>query len=203
VTTLHRPYVTRVRGPVELLALQLHAMDLWHEARRATERAADMPGLSPEARLDAGRRIDVRRREHEAMLERLAVGDDDTGCCLPTSVPTRAVVALRHIWARDSLSGKLMQRGLRVLCAPSDGAEAVGVCVAEQPDLLVVGELLAMPSGPSLISEVTRFCPRTVVVGYVRDESAVGDLLEAGAHTVCTWRMPPDDMAQTLAEIVR
>jgi hypothetical protein len=202
VTTIDRPSASRVTQPVELLVLQLRGLELWHLARRASEQAADRPDLSRQGHLDASRQVDVRRREREAILHRLSDCDDENACPMPIAVPARAVVAHRHAWARDSLTDQLTQRDFRVLCHLDNGADAVGVCVAEQPDLLIVDELLAMRSGSDVISQVAQFCPCTLIAGYVRDETAVGDLLEAGARTVFTWRVTPGDMADRLSALV-
>lgn len=202
MTTLDRPRVVALTLPVELLAAQLRGLDLWHAARRATAQSADAPGLSREARLDAGRRLDVRSREHLAIIERTARASQDALRPMSSAVPARAVVAHRHAWTRDQLAGQLTRRGVEVLCALENGADVVGVCVVEQPTLLVVDELLAMRSGREVSQEVARFCPNTVVGGYVPREDASAGMLEAGAAAVFTRQVPPADVADELVRLV-
>jgi hypothetical protein len=203
VTAAERVSATRITDQVELLTAQLRGLDLWHVARRAAEQSARKPGSGREARLDVARRLDVRRREHQAIVERLALGLDTDAGPMVVAVPARVVIAHRHVWSRNSLTAELTKRGVEVLCALDNGADAVGVCVAEQPAFLIVDELLAMRSGREVVAEVTQFCPRTFVAGYVRDEAAVGDLLEAGATTVFTRRVTPADLAESLDAAAR
>lgn len=201
--TIERASANRVTEPVDLLVAQLHGLDLWHAAGRRTEQSAHAPRLSREAGLDEGRRRDVRRREHHAIVETLALAWNEDARAMSTAVPARAVIAHRDAWVRDKLTSELMNRGVEVRRALDNGADAVGVCVAEQPTLFVVDELLAMRSGREVAAEVAKFCPLTVVTGYVRQESAVGDLLEAGAAAVFTRRVLPADVAENLIALVK
>lgn len=61
---------------------------------------------------------------------------------------------------------------------------------------------LAMLSGAEVIQEVSRFSPRTTIAGYVGHDDAVAHLLDAGATTVFTRRVPPSDAAITLAGLL-
>lgn len=203
MTTVERLRVTRPTSPVELLVSQLRALELWHDSLHAAEAAAVEPGLSREARLDAGRHLDVRRREQRAIFERMAPGADEGLYPLPATVPARAVVAHRHVWTRDKLSAELVDRGVQLLCAVDNGAEAVGVCVAEQPDLLVLDDLLVMRNGCEVSQEVARLCPHTIVAGYVSGDEAVGPLLDAGADAVFTRQVPPALACDELVRLVR
>jgi hypothetical protein len=78
---------------------QLRAVDRFNTARRFAERAAHaMQQPTREARMDAARRLEILRREHEAVLawaeEQLA----RSGSPLPTMSAQRAVVAHRNLW---------------------------------------------------------------------------------------------------------
>ena len=89
-----------------------------------------------------------------------------------------------------------------MLATGSNGADAVGISVAEQPALVVVGELLAMRSGRDVTAALREFCPDTVVVGYVSSLAAITELLNAGAASVLTRRVPPAEAAQAFTALV-
>ncbi|MDP9435881.1 MAG: hypothetical protein M3P93_12100, partial [Actinomycetota bacterium] len=154
------------------------------------------------ARLDATRRLDVRRREHAAILARLEEAERDEPEQLAARVPARAVVAHRQQWTRDRLSADLRARDVDVLLACDNGADVLGTCVAEQPALLLVDELLAMRSGAEVVQEVRQFCPYTVVVGHVTDERGIGRLLDAGATAVFTARARPDRIVEEVVGLL-
>ncbi len=50
-----------------------------------------------------------------------------------------------------------------MVASSGNGADAVGTVVAEQPDLLLVEDLLAMVPGELVVREAARFSPSTVV----------------------------------------
>lgn len=192
-----------VTEPVELLAAQLRGLALWHAARRAGEQPTHSGRWIREDRLDARRRLDARQREHQAIIGRLDLGLHEAPEPMRSQVPSRAVVAHRHAWTRDKLSAELSHRGIEVLCAVDNGADAVGVCVVEQPDLLIVDELLAMRTGCEVAVDVRRFCSNTLIAGYVEHETAIGGLLDAGASTVYTRRTPPADAVEQFATLLK
>lgn len=84
-----------------------------------------------------------------------------------------------------------------------NGADAVGLVVAEQPDLVLVEDTLAMLPGLEVIREVRRFSPDTVVVAQAAYGDRVGQLLDAGATTVITRSVPPHDVAQSVLRLMR
>jgi hypothetical protein len=51
---------------------QIDAIDAWHRARRVAEAAAQSAMNTRESRLDLNRRLEARRREQQALLERAA-----------------------------------------------------------------------------------------------------------------------------------
>ena len=113
------------------------------------------------------------------------------------------MLALSHRWTSERLSAELTDRAVEVVAAFGNGADAVGMCVAEQPALVVVDELLAMRSGRDATAALTELCPDTVVVGYVSRPAAVSELLEAGARTVLTRQVPPAEAAQAFTALVQ
>lgn len=185
-----------------MLAAQLRGLALWHAARRAGQQPTRSGRWIREDRLDARRRLDARQREHQAIMCRLDLALREAPEPMSSAVPSRAVVAHRHAWTRDKLSAELSKRGIDVLCAVDNGADAVGVCVVEQPSLLVVDELLAMRTGCEVAVDVRRFCSNTFVAGYVENEAAIGGLLDAGASTVYTRRTPPAVAVEQFAALL-
>ena len=201
MTTLDRIVPTPITSANELVQAQLLGIQRWHAARLATEQAAQARGLSREQRLDATRRISVRQREHEAIVARAALALELAGRPSPV-VPARAVVAHRHPWTRERLAHELVAQGVEVLAVVDNGADAVGICVAEQPALLVVDEPLMMASGSEAVTEVRELCPHTVRAGYVGDELLAERLRRAGAVAVRTRQVPPAEVAAELAELL-
>lgn len=187
--------------PVALLSAQLQALDAWNGAVREARAATQRPGLSREARLDAARALDVRLRERDVVLAR-CTSAEDARLPLLAPVPPRAVVAHRHPWTREALAAALVAGGVPVLEVLDNGADAVAVCVCEQPALLVLDRVLAMRSGAEVAAEVRQLSPSTVVTGYVADDAAVAELLGAGAAGVVTRRTPPAEAAVGWAALV-
>ena len=192
----------RLTDPTALLQAQLEGIELWHVARRSAEESLTRPRLSREARLDVTRRLAVRRREFEALIGQTKGALTDGLRPLPAALPSRAVVAHRQVWLADKLAAELSGRQVEVLHVGDNGADVVGVCVAEQPVLVVVHELLGMRTGREVVQEIRQFCPLSLVVGYVSSDSAVGPMLDAGATAVFTRRVPPAELADRLAALL-
>ncbi len=121
---------------------------------------------------------------------------------MPTRLPVTAGIAHSHRWTSQRLRAEISERAVEVLATVTNGADAVGISVAEQPALVVVDELLAMRSGPDVTAALRELCPDTVVVGYVSGPAAIAELLEAGATSVLTRRVPPAEAAQTFTALV-
>jgi hypothetical protein len=194
------------RAAAELIADQLRGIALWHEARRSLELADDSAAsgqpLSREMRLDLDRQLDVLRREQEAMLrcldDQLAGGSRLARAALGP----RVVLVHRNEWFRGKLLEGLQDAGIEVIALLDNGADAVGVTVAEQPDLLFVEDKLPMITGPEVISQVGRFAPNTLTAAQVAHEGAVTSALEAGAAAAFARRIPPAEVARELARLV-
>lgn len=183
-----------LHAAADRLARQLSAIDTWSAGRREREhRLRDRP-LTRDQRMDVDRQIDVLRRVHDTIKGRCAAGlaaDLD-----PFLTRTTAVVAHRHPWFRDRLVGLLADRGVTVLAATADGAEALGATVAEQPDLLLAGENLSMMTGAALLAEARRFASATVRV-LQADDRTVGEHVGA-ADGVLPTRHSPGVVADAL-----
>jgi hypothetical protein len=206
VARAQEPGAPPTRSPAELISDQLRGIAAWHDARRALEEAHAAAGsgqpLSREMRLDLDRQVDVVRRQHEAMLRRL---DEHlaAGPRLPRSAAgPRAVLVHRNEWFLGKLVDGLRGGGVDIVALLENGADAVGVAVAEQPDLLFVEDKLPMISGPEVLRQVARFAPGTVTAAQVEHEGAVTDALEVGARAAFARRVPPADVARELCRLV-
>lgn len=150
-----------------------------------------------EAALDVSRRRKVVERQLQAMRDHLN-GQSD-GPVLRTC-PT-AVLAHRNEWFTGRVAAALTAAGVRVVAEVSNGADAVGVCAAEQPDLLLLEDQLPMLPGPAAVLAVLEFSPGTRVVAQVGYPERIGDLLDAGAAAAFARQVPPADVAAALVAL--
>jgi CheY-like chemotaxis protein len=194
--------VGRCRDDVQLLAEQLDAFSRWHQRRRATEEVVELRGLNRELRLDLQRRHMVRARQQEALLARAALQLSE-GARLLRSRPPRALIAHRQPWLREKVAGELARRGVDVIALLEDGADAVGVAVAEQPDLVVVQDTLPTMSGLEVLAALREFCAHAHLAALVDGDARVPVLLQAGAARAFARRTPPADVARDLVTLVR
>ena len=190
------------RSDLELAQQQLAAIERWHAARRTAQEAAQLTAASREARMDLARRLDVIRAEHRAIVERTEAHLRRSVELLQSSAPRRAVVVHRNSWFTDTVVGDLLSRSIQVVATLTNGAEAVGTVVAEQPDLLLVEDSLPMMSGEDVVREVRDFSPLTRIAAQVAYDDRIAALLDAGAHAAYTRRVPPRDVAQGLADML-
>jgi CheY-like chemotaxis protein len=192
-----------VHTEAELARMQVEAIDSWHRARRMAEQAEQARNASREVRMDVSRRRDVLRAQHTAIVGRADRHLQDSALLLTRQTAGRAVLVHRNEWFMTRVSDELERQGVRVVEALSNGAEAVGVVVAEQPDLLLVEDGMPMLPGEAVVREARRFAPRTLVVGQVGYQDRIQVLLDAGAVTAYTRRVPPAEVARGLAELLR
>lgn len=186
-----------------LLGRQLAALDAWNDKRRLRERALVAHSTSREERLVAHRRVAVLERAHEAVLAWADAALNGDPARISRHAALRAVIAHRHPWLADKLSTALAARGVLVVACSDNGAEALGIVVAEQPELLLAGDVLAMMSCAELLAETRRYAPDTARAAHVADSGGVGAALDAGAQSVFVRQMPPDDVAAGLMLLLR
>lgn len=175
------------RSDVDVLLDQVRGVEAWTAAHRQPAAGQDA-ATSREALLDVRRRRDVVTRSRHALVGWTARQLEDSDRLLRSSAATRAVVAHRNARFRDEVVTGLQAEGVAVVADLDNGAEALGVVVAEQPDLLLLEHKLPMVGGPALVREVCLYAPRTVVVVQVEQDREIGPLLEAGARSVFTRR---------------
>ena len=192
---------TALRSDLDLARQQLQAIDRWHAARRSSS-PSSRPAASREARMDLARRTDVIRAEHRALVERTDAHLRSSVELLQRSAPRRAILVHRNRWFSDKVSADLALRSIVVVASLTNGAEAVGATVAEQPDLLLVEDSLPMMSGEDVVREVRQFAPLTRIGAHVGYDDRIAALLEAGADTAYTRRVPPAEVAEGLAVLL-
>jgi CheY-like chemotaxis protein len=190
------------RSELELAAQQLRAVERFNNARHMREQAAAAAARSREMRMDAARSLDVLRHQHEAVVSRAHAQLQASGELLRTIATRRAVLAHRDDWLRRKVTRALQDHGVTVVAGTDNGADAVGVIVAEQPDLVLVEDTLSMLPGLEVIREVRRFSPETLVTARATYNDRVHPLLDAGAVTVFTRQAPPADVALSLLKLV-
>ena len=191
------------RSDLDLARQQLAAIDRWHAVRRAAREAAERTATSRESRMDVARRLAVIRAEHKAIVERTDAQLRTSVELLQRTAPRRAIVVHRNAWFIDKVAADLTLRSIDVVARMTNGAEAVGAVVAEQPDLLLVEDSLPMMSGEDVVREVRTFAPSTRIGAQVAHDDRIAVMLDAGAHSAYTRRVPPADVAAGLAELLR
>jgi CheY-like chemotaxis protein len=182
----------------DLLCRQVRAIDAWHRRRHIEEQGERWLDVGRQSRVDRNRRGNVLRREHEAIVERTDLHLRRAGVPLCVQGP-RAVVVHRHPWVADALTDALNQRGIDVVATLGNGADAVGAVVVEQPELLVLSEVLCMLSGLEVVREVRALSPATVSAVLVEHGYAAAELAAAGAQLTLRHGTRPCTAADEIA----
>jgi CheY-like chemotaxis protein len=191
-----------LRSDLDLTRQQLDAIERWHAAHRTAQSEAALSTASRETRMDLARRMDVLRAEHRAIVARTDAQLRGSAELLHGTALRRAIVVHRSSWFTDKVCAELAARHVQVVARLTNGAEAVGAVVAEQPDLLLVEDSLPMLSGEDVVREVRAFSPATRIAAHVAYDNRVAALLEAGASSAYTRRVPPAAVAQGLADLL-
>lgn len=197
------PAQTRRRLPApaaDRIVRQVEAIGTWNAARRMRERLLD----AASGRLDreaASRQGDVLRRTHQAIVERTA--DELAQRLGPMMLPgLTAVIAHRHPWFAQKVAGLLQGAGVTVAACTDSGADALAAVVVEQPDVLLVGEQLAMMPGDVLLAEARLFAPATLLAVQIGDRQQA-DAWRTRADAVFLRMHPPEDVAAGLRALCR
>lgn len=188
------------RTELEFLVAQLRAIDAWHRVQHLQRGAVDAAALSRDMRLDRSRRVECRRRERAALIARVDEQLQVSGELLVPPTMARAVIAHRSESLGEQIAVRLDEHGVSVVGVFRDGADAAGTIVAEQPDLVLVGDLLPTLSGAEVVRRTRVFAPLAVVGVHVVDSGGVSVHVEAGAHAVFTRRVPPVEVADQLVQ---
>ena len=194
-----------LRTELELIDDQLRGLAAFTAERRGRTTAPTGRPLTREMQLDGRRRREVDLREQTALQEHAARQLRESAHLLASVVRPRAVLAHRNAWLRTKVADCLHEHGVQVVAVLDDGAEACGVTVVEQPEILLVEDRLTSMSGLEVLRRVQAFAPKTLVAAQLQDSAEVQLFLEEGARAVFTRRTPPADIAleavQCLQEI--
>lgn len=182
------------RTELDILKAQIHAIDAWNRAYKRRGLTARTATLSREQHLDLNRRTEARRRQQAAIVARADAQLRMTGGLLRAHIAPRAIVAHRQAWMTHQLTSLLHDENVHVVGTFTDGADAAGTVVAEQPDLVIVEDRLTTLTGADLVREVRQYSPNSVIAAQALDSGAVPALVHAGAHAVFTRRIPPADI---------
>lgn len=143
------------------------------------------------------------RRQTEALLARSAQSLRACGQGpLLEPAPRRAVLGHRDVWFIERVASGLARRGVETTACSDNGADLVGIAVAEQPDLVLVEQQLRMMPGCRVVEEVLRYCSRAVVVAQVPSGEDVAAMVDAGAVAVFTRQVTPADVAAELGRLL-
>lgn len=196
------PEVPRVpwqpRSELDLLGQQLQGIERFNRARHTREAAAAAFSRTREMRLDASRSMQVLRRQHDALIARAHDQLRASGDILHGTAECRVVLAHRSEWFLREVSAVLQTGGVSVVAELDNGADVVGLVVAEQPDLVLVEDVLAMARGEDVLREAREFAADTLVGVQVASDDRMGPLLDAGAAAVFSRRTHPRDVASSL-----
>lgn len=187
-----------LRARFDLEVAQVRAIDHWNRSRRLVERAAETTSMTRQMRVEAGYRAESRRREHAALIARAHQQLAATGQPADPMRHVRLVIAHRNAWLRDKVTTRLRERGVEVVASVADGADAAGAIVAEQPELVLVEDLLPSLRGHDLVRRARSFSPDSIIAAQVADSGGVEGIIDAGAHAVFTRRVPPVEVADEL-----
>lgn len=188
------------RSRLDVLEQQLAAISALARAlRQSSVPDLPVPLHVVQDALEAGRGPSLHelfQREHDAMIRQVhaqLISSAD-GPAAGGATPT-AVLAHRSAWVSARVGHALTERGVTVLTHVPTNEEAVGISVAEQPDVVLLEDDPMPDTGEQLVHHLRRFCPDTLIVAQVQAGRRVGALLDAGAAAVFTRRVPPTDLA--------
>ena len=186
-------------SPAHRLVRQVEAIDAWNTARREREQARQGMSLSRDEQMDVAREVEALRRTHDAIKVRCARMVGPGSGFLGRLGPT-AVVAHRHAWLVDKLVLLLGERGVTVLGSTDNAADALGAVVAEQPDIVLVGDRLAMMPVDVLLADVKRFAPDTLLAVAASDPHRAGAWRDQ-VDAVFLRHQPPSVVADALCAL--
>ena len=110
-----------------------------------------------------------------------------------------------HALFRIGLSELLQRRGIEVVAAVGDGAEGIQRVVDTQPDVVLLDMRMPQMTGLEVLGELKRMQQSmpVVILTTSRDETDVIAALQGGAQGYLLKDMEPDDLIDSLTDIVR
>jgi DNA-binding NarL/FixJ family response regulator len=118
-----------------------------------------------------------------------------------TQAPPRVIVADDDPMARRALRDGLMQRGLTVIAAVADGAEAVRLCVHYRPEVAIVDMMMPGLDGVAMTRQLAETAPEVGVLLITRSEDA--ELALLGLRMGARGFLRKDTELDVLADAVR
>jgi hypothetical protein len=175
----------------ELAARQLRAIAAFHHARAIAAWAAAAGARSRVARGQDARQLEVLRRKHQAVIARAHEQLRASGVRQAAALRHRRVV-LADCRVDDGLVGGLERHGIRVVAHVPNGADAVGITVVEQPDVVVVTEPLEMVAIDEVVRDVRRYSPETGIMALAVTPERARACTDAGATLVLSGAVATD-----------
>lgn len=152
-----------------------------------------------EARQDSQRRLDALRRAQRSLLSHAEERIQDSRELLDGT----CVIVHRSSWMRERLASSLRSEGLRVVGQAENGADGLGITLAEHADLVLVEDLLPSMTGAELARLLQELAPETMVAAQVDGDASVATLLDAGAAAVFTRQVPAPTLVHEVVAQLR
>lgn len=181
----------------DLAARQLRAISAFHHARAIAAWASAARARSRLVREQDARQLEVLRRKHQAVIERAHEQLRSSGVRQAPPVPHRRVVVADRR-ADDGLVGRLEGHGMRVVARVGNGADAVGIALVEQPEILLVSEPLDMLPAEDVVRDVRGYSPETGVVALATTPERARACTQAGASLVLIGAVATDELVGQL-----
>jgi len=199
------PVGWRPRSSVELILDQVRAIGSWVQ-----DPVGHQPGCAPkggrvprEMRLDLAGELEALRATHAAVVARAELQLGQTGDPMWADSSCRAVLAHRDVWWRERVADCLTAQGVQVIAKAGDGVDAVGVLVVEQPDLVVVQDLLPLLPGLQVVRQARRYAPTSLIAAHLLDSRQAQPFLTAGADVAFNRLDRPGEVAEQLVALLR
>jgi len=125
-----------------------------------------------------------------------------TGDLMWADSSCRAVLAHRDVWWRERVADYLTALGVQVIAQAGDGADVVGVLVVEQPDLVVVQDLLPLLPGLQVVRQARRYAPTSLIAAHLLDSRQAQPFLTAGADVAFSRLDRPGEIAEQLVALL-
>ena len=106
------------------------------------------------------------------------------------------------MWWRERVADCLTALGVQVIAKAGDGVDVVGVLVVEQPDLVVVQDLLPLLPGLQVVRQARRYAPTSLIAAHLLDSRQAQSFLAAGADVAFSRLDRPGEVAEQLVALL-
>lgn len=115
----------------------------------------------------------------------------------------RAILADDHAIVRRGLRGLLESAGVSVVAEAADGLEAIRLCEAERPDLLILDITMPKLTGIEVAARAQRLAPPpgVIMLSVHGDESYIMRALAAGARAYLLKSATDEDLIPALRAV--